>query len=114
MLFVHQHAGRFRIPKARHLSGVYIIGDDFDEARGPTGFHLPSVRRAIRDSVAFAVVAGKATAELYASMTEVAVGGGRVMIVETRPTQEIPGVALIQKIAPSRMLIWSTVHGGRA
>ena len=114
MLFVAQHPSSFRIPRAKKRPGVYIIGDDFDQAIGPDGFHPPSLRRAIRQCAAFGVVAGAATAELYGSLAAVAVRGGQVMIVETQPTQEIPWVELIQKLAPGRPLVWSTVKAGWA
>ena len=36
-----------------------MIGDDMEQAVGPTGFHLPSIRRAIRACDAFAVVSAE-------------------------------------------------------
>jgi hypothetical protein len=114
LLFVQQGACSFRIPEATKRPGVYVIADDLDQAMGPQGFHQPSLRRAIRGCVAFTVVAGAATPEVYAAMAAIAVGGGLAMIVETQPTQEILWVELIQKLAPKRPLIWSTVKAGRA
>lgn len=114
MLFISQDTGPFGIPRHDRRPAVTIIGDDFDQSRGPDGFHAPSVRRAIRECSCFAVIAGEATAEIYATITAGAVAGGRVMIVETRPDHEILWVELIQKLAPGRMIIWATVRGGRA
>lgn len=47
----------------------------------------------------------------YASMAAVAVGGGHALIVETRLAHEFQWIALIQKLAPRRPLIISTVKG---
>lgn len=114
MLFVSQGLGPFRLPKGEKRPAIFILGDDFDDSVGPDGFHLPSVRRAIRSCVAFGVLGGEATAEIYAALSAGAVAGGRVMIIETRTLHEIPWVELIQKLAPGRPLIWGTVKGGRA
>jgi hypothetical protein len=113
-LFVPQGAEPFRIPKGEKRPAIYLIGDDFDASRGPADFHLPSVRRAIRECVGFAVVGGGATEEIYAALAAGAVAGGRVMIVETRLMHEAEWVELIQKLAPGRPLIWGTVRGGHA
>jgi hypothetical protein len=113
-LFIPQGPEPFRIPKGTKRPAVYLIGDDFDSSVGPGGFHLPSLRRAMRECVAFAVLGGEATESIYAAVTAGAVAGGRVMIVETRLQHEIAWVRLIQKLAPRRMLIWGTVKAGRA
>jgi hypothetical protein len=114
MLFVQQGVGAFRIPPKDKRPAVIILGDDMDVSRGPDGFHLPSVRRAIRGAAGFAVISSEATEAIYAGAAAVAVAGRRVLIVETRPAHEIPWVEMIQKLAPGRPLLWSTVKGGHA
>lgn len=113
-LFVAQDPEPFRIPKASKRPAIYLLGDDFDSSAGPAGFHLPSVRRAMRECSAFAVLGGEASAEIYAAVTAGAVVGGRVMTIETQMLHEAEWVELIQKVVPGRPLIWGTVKGGRA
>lgn len=115
MLFVGQSAAPFRIPRDSGKPAIVIIGDDFDKAVGPEGFHLPSVRRAIRSCQAFAVVSSGPLAPVYASIaTASAIGRCNVMLIETRIEQEIPWLALVQKLAPRRHVLLSTVKGGNA
>lgn len=112
MLFTSQGSSAFRIPAGR--PAIVLIGDDLEQSTGPAGFHLPSVRRAIRASRAFAVVSATPTIDVYAGLTSVAIGGVNVMIVETRLEHEFAWVELIQKLAPDQPLCISTVKGGRA
>lgn len=115
MMFVSQAAGSFRTAAGRKQPIIFLIGDDFDEAKGPAGFHLPSIRRAIRTSQCFAVVSSAPQADAYAAMAIAAAGTRRnTLIVETRPEQEIPWLALIQKLAPRRFIWLATVEGGHA
>lgn len=115
MLFVAQAPEMFRIPKDVGRPAIVIIGDDFDRAVGPRGFHMPSVRRAIRACHAFAVVSSEPQPDVYASVAATAaLTRQHVMLIETRPEQEIPWLALIQKLAPKRFIWLATVKGGRA
>lgn len=115
MLFASQDAGAFRVPAGRNRPVIFMIGDDFDQALGPGGFHLPSVRRAIRACSAFAVISSAPQADAYATMAITAAATRRnTMIVETRPEQEIPWLALIQKLAPKRFIWLGTIKGGHA
>lgn len=115
MLFVAQDAQPFWIPtEPKRTAAVVILGDDMEQSKGPDGFHMPSVRRAIRACQAFAVISSAPTADVYTSMGAAAVGGRNAMIVETRLGHEFEWVALIQKLAPRRPLIISTVKGGTA
>jgi len=114
MLFVEQSADPFRIPRDPARTAIVMIGDDFDRAVGPSGFHLPSIRRAIRACSAFAVVSCEPLQHVYLAITFIAVGTRKnVMLVETRPEQEISWVQLIQKLAPGLPLLWATVEGAR-
>ena len=115
MMFAPQDAGAFRIPAGRTNPVIFMIGDDFDQALGPEGFHLPSIRRAIRACSAFAVISSAPQADAYTTMAITAAATRRnTMIVETRPEQEIPWLALIQKLAPKRFIWLGTVQGGHA
>ena len=114
MLFVGQGAGAFSIPSNAARPAVVMIGDDMEQSVGPQGFHMPSIRRAIRACSSFTVVTSVPTAEIYAAGTLGAVAGRNVMIIETRLAHEFQWVALIQKLAPGRPILLSTVQGGRA
>lgn len=114
-MFVPQVPEPFRIPRGATRPTLTVIGDDFDAALGPEGFHRPSLRRAIRTSKAFAVVSSAPTIAAYSSISATAaLLGVNTLLVETRPEQEIPWLALIQKLAPRRPIWLSTVEGGHA
>lgn len=114
MMFVPQVTEPFRLPRDHKRPAIIIIGDDFDCAVGPDGFHLPSIRRAIRACQAFAVVSSAPPPAVYLT---VAVGAAALrqsaMLIETRPEQEIQWVSLIQKLAPGRFIQLATVEGSR-
>ncbi len=115
MLFVSQDAGPFRQPAGRRRPVIFMIGDDFDQALGPDGFHAPSIRRAIRSAHSFAVISSEPQPDAYTAMAMTAAATRRnTLIVETRPEQEILWVSLIQKLAPKRFIFWATVKGGHA
>lgn len=115
MFFVRQSAEAFRLPHEPGRPAIVMIGDDFDQAMGPHGFHLPSIRRAIRACSAFAVVSSAPPVDVYATIaTTAAVTRRSTMLIETRPDQEIPWLALIQKLAPRCPIMLSTVTGGLA
>lgn len=114
-MFVPQAADPFRIPKRSSRPAIVLIGDDFDVARGPDAFHMPSIRRIIRSCDSFAVVSSEPAVELYATMAAAASLTRRSsMIIETRPEQEIQWVHLIRKLAPGRPICLATVKGGNA
>lgn len=113
MMFVSQTPEPFRIPKAK--PAIVIIGDDYDKAVGPERFHMPSVRRAIRDCHVFTVVSSAATTPVYAMSGLAAVLNRKhSMLIETRPEQEIAWVNLIKKLSPGALICLSTVEGGHA
>ncbi len=94
---------------------IIIIGDDFDRAVGPAGFHLPSIRRAIRACTAFAVISCEPLPHVYGVIAITATLTRRnVMLIETRPEQELAWLGLIQKLAPGRPITLATVEGGHA
>ena len=115
MCIVEQSAEPFCMPRDPSRSAIVLIGDDFDRAVGPGGFHLPSVRRAIRSCHAFAIVSSAPLVAVYKSVALTAALTRRnVMLVETRPEQEIPWLSVVQKLAPGRFVWLATVAGGRA
>jgi hypothetical protein len=114
-MFVAQGFDAFRIPKRADRPSITILGDDLNAAHGPDGFHLPSVRRVIRASAFFAVVSSAPPTGVYATMAATTVASRKNgLIIETRPEQEIPWLALIQKMAPGRPIYLATVKGGTA
>lgn len=115
MLFVGQTDEPFLIPNDPGRPAIITIGDDFDRAVGPSGFHLPSVRRAIRACQVFAVISSEPQPAAYASVAIAAAFlRENVMLIETRPEQEIAWLGLIQKFAPGRPITLATVEGGNA
>lgn len=115
LLIVAQAAQPFRLPREPDRPAIVLIGDDTDRADGPNGFHLPSVRRAIRACSAFAVISSAPQPDIYSGIAATAALTRRnVMIVETRLEQELPWLGLIQKLAPKRFIWLGTVEGGRA
>ncbi len=115
MFFVQQSTQAFRLPRDRARPAIVLIGDDYDRALGPHGFHLPSVRRAIRACSAFAVVSSAPSIDVYASIATTAAATRRsTMLIETRLEQELPWMSLIQTLAPRCPIVLSTIAGGRA
>lgn len=115
MLFVPQGVRAFRIPDQPMKPAIVIVGDDFDRADGPTGFHMPSIRRAIRACSSFAVVSSAPQPAVYATVAVgVAATRQRAMLIETRPEQELAWVGLIQKLAPGRFIQLATIKGGHS
>lgn len=115
LLFAPQGSGAFKLAVKQRQPVIFMIGDDFDSAKGPDGFHLPSIRRAVRSAGCFAVISGAVQPDAYSAMALAAVATQRnTMIVETRPEQEIAWLALIQKLAPGRFIWLATVKGGHA
>jgi hypothetical protein len=115
MLFVGQSPDSFRIPDHPKQPAIVLIGDDMDRAIGPDGFHMPSVRRAIRACSAFAVVSSAPQTDVYSAIAATAaITRHSTMLIETRPEQELAWVGLIQKLAPRRFIWLATVEGGHA
>ncbi len=115
MMFVPQIDEPFRLPREDKCPAIIIIGDDFDRAVGPAGFHLPSIRRAIRACTAFAVISCEPLPHVYGVIAITATLTRRnVMLIETRPEQELAWLGLIQKLAPGRPITLATVEGGHA
>jgi hypothetical protein len=115
LLFVGQSDEPFRVPADPKRPAIIIIGDDLDRAVGPQGFHLPSLRRAIRGCTAFAVVSCEPLRHVYATIAgTAALSRDNVMLIETRPEHEIAWANLIRKLKPRANLILAVVEGGHA
>ena len=111
---VAQGAGSFDPPPADRPA-IIIIGDDLDQALGPAAFHEQSLHRVLRGVRLAAVVACEPLPEIYASAARHAVLLRKnVVIVETRPEQEIAWVNLIRSIAPDAAFLLGSVRGGEA
>lgn len=113
LVLAPQGAGAFRIPAKLGRPVVIVIGDDLHSAHGPQGFHLPSIRRAIRQCHGFAVISSAGMLPVYAAAAGGAMMGLNIMIVETRPSHEIQWSNLIRKLAPDCPFLLSTVEGER-
>lgn len=115
LLFVRQSAEPFRLPDDPGRPAIVLIGDDMHCAVGPNGFHIPSLRRTIRACTAFAVISSAPQPDAYSAIAAMAALTRRnVMIIETRIEEELPWMALIQKLAPKRFIWLATVEGGNA
>ncbi len=102
------------LDEARDAS-IVIIGDDTDRALGPDGFHKPSMRRLLQRATETAVISSAPPEHVYAAMSTLAALGRRfVVIVETRPEQEIAWVEFIQAANPNLPILLVTVEAGRA
>lgn len=115
LMFVPQTSEPFRIPRNAKRPTLTVIGDDFDEALGPQAFHAPSLRRVILASRSFTLVSSGPDAAVYGTTAALAaVGRINALLIETRIEQEIAWLTLLQKFAPGRPVLLSTVEGGRA
>ncbi len=111
---IPQNAGPFDPPPADRPA-IIVIGDDLDQALGPAAFHEQSLRRLLKGVRLAAVVACEPLPEIYASAARHAVLLRKnVVIVETRPEQEIAWVNLIRSIAPDAAFLLGSVKGGEA
>lgn len=114
-MFVPQGFQSFRIPKRADRPTIVVVGDDFDAAQGPDGFHGPSVRRIIRSCAFFAIVSSAPTSDIYGTIAATTAKTRKSgLIIETRLEQEFQWVALVQKLAPGRPILLATVKGGHA
>ena len=106
---VPQHAGRFDLPTTR--PHVVVIGDDMNEALGPSAFHRKSVRRFAARCRTAAIVACEPMPVLYTGPALAAMGmRWDALIVETLPRWEASWADLIRKANPSLVLMIGTVR----
>ena len=114
LLIVPQRQGPFSVPAS---SGplIALICDDYDAAFGPDGFDRASIECVARSCSAALIVSSAATVRCYAAAATSAVLLRQdVVIVETRPEQELPWIEFIRKHRPDVVMFVSTVAGGNA
>jgi hypothetical protein len=96
-------------------ASIVIVGDDTNRALGPDGFHKPSMRRLFQLATETAVISSAPPEHVYAGMATLAALARRfVVIVETRPEQEIAWVEFIQAANPNLAVLLVTIEAGRA
>lgn len=92
-------------PSVRKLRGrgaVVVVGDDVTIARGPSAFHLSSLRKIAKHASAWAVVSASPPVELYAASAALAKAGAITLLIETQPEHEVTWTE------------WLTKHGRRS
>jgi hypothetical protein len=105
---VLQHQGEFAF--AIDKPTILLLGDDLDEAFGPTAFHAKSMRRFIKRCGLVVVVACEPKPELYAMAAETAIlTRQHVAIVETRSEHEADWIHHLRRVKPQLPLLVGTV-----
>jgi hypothetical protein len=100
---------------AARNAAIVLVGDDTDRAVGPAGFDQPSMRRLFQRAEHVAVISSAPPEHVYAGMaTLAALARQFVVIVETRPEQEIAWVEFIQAANPQLPILLVTVEAGHA
>jgi hypothetical protein len=96
---VPQNAGRFEFPWDRPT--IVCIGDDTEQALGPTAFHLDSINVVLDKASAVAIVACWADPRIYKSAAPNAVLlRQHVLIIETRERYEADWLNLVEARRP--------------
>lgn len=99
----------FSVPHNR--SAIVMLGDDYDAAYGPNGFHKPSVRSAIRSAADVVIVSSGSETPAYLLAVAITVLQGRpVIIIETRLEQEQPWIDFVRSVDVSKHITLSTVR----
>ncbi len=114
LAMVPQGARRFDPPGADRPV-IAVIGDDLDQALGPSAFDEKSLRRLLRGVRLAAVIGCEPLPQIYAEAARHAVLLRKnVVIVETRAEFEIAWVNLIKSVAPDAAFLLGSVEGGNA
>ena len=114
LLIVGQGAAEQRLPP-RSQPLITLLGDDTDRADGPDGFAREWLRKLVAGCAVGLVVSSEPMAHAYEAAAAAAVVHRRdVVIIETRPEQEIAWLDFILKAQPNIRLTVCTVAGGRA
>lgn len=96
-------------------AAIVIIGDDTNKALGPDGFDKRSMRRLFRSAKGVAVIGSAPPEHVYAEVSLMAaLMRCLVVIVETRPEQEIAWVEFVKEANPDAPILLVTVEAGRA
>jgi hypothetical protein len=114
LAMVPQGAGPFDAP-GDDRPVIAVIGDDLDQALGPSAFDEQSLRYLLKGVRLAAIVSCDPLPEIYASAARHAVLLRKnVVIVETQPEHEIAWFNLIKSIAPDTAFVLGSVKGGTA
>ena len=93
---------------------IALIGDDTDRALGPDYFDRASLDRLFGMVEAAAVISSAAHADVYDMIGSLAaLLGLNVLIVETRPAQEIAWTKALQRVNPHLPIVICTVEAPR-
>ena len=77
---------------------IILLGDDLEEAKGPSAFHDESVRSVLGNVSRVIIIACDAQPRFYAlAATRAAMDRQHVLIIETRPQHEGDWCALIHR-----------------
>ncbi len=94
---------------------IAIVGDDTERSFGPGAFHRASLERVVRMADGAAVISSASPLEVYAGLAALAAfQRSNVVIVETRPEQEIAWVNFIEETVPGLPILLATVQTARA
>ena len=94
---------------------ITYVGDDTSRADGPAGFPQGAIRELIRTSDVGPVVSSAPVVKAYRQAASAAIIHRRnVIIIETRPEQEIAWINFILEARPDMRLLVCTVEAGRA
>lgn len=106
---IAQKAGAFDVTGP--MPTILVIGDDLDEALGPSAFHRKSLKRYIRTCEAAIIVSCEPVLTAYAAAATIPVLKRRnVILVETLPRYEADWVALLNGIKPDVVRLIATVR----
>jgi hypothetical protein len=98
-------AGKQRLDVPKRGNWIAMVGDDlFTAAKGPSAFHIRSLRKLLERTSAVFIMSGKIVPESYAAAADICEAGANVLIVETQPHEEQSWVKFIQKHAPKAVL----------
>lgn len=96
-------------------AAIVIIGDDTNRALGPAGFDTPSLRRLFKSTKGVAVIASAPPEHVYAEASLMAaLMRCLVVILETRPEQEIAWAAFVKEANRDAPILLVTVEAGWA
>jgi hypothetical protein len=112
--WIFQGAPATRLPKTgRPL--IAVVGDDLDRALGPEGFHRPTLRRLVREASVASIVSSGPVVDAYERpATNAVLLRENVIIVETRPEQELAWANFVRDARPEMGLLLCSVAGGYA
>jgi hypothetical protein len=89
---------------------IILLGDDLEEAKGPSAFHDESVRAVLGNVSRVIIVACDAQPRFYAlAATRAAMDRQHVLIIETRPQHEGDWCALIQNIGTGLPIVLCSI-----